>query len=585
MNNMSGSKYIWFSPVYYLLLFLPFLFAALSLLGWAVENMLITRFFAGSPSMAVNTALSIIVCALGLALKKTAGPVPGSGLVLTLSLLLVLLQFTTLVSYWLQTSWSWLWWPSLLFTDSPNAPLSSPQSCLALVFLLLATALLSFNNSQAEYRRLIFVVQTLAILAFSSGLVALLGYLLTDPRYFSLSPNIGVAANTLVSIFLLSIVIFFRDVNHGLARSIFSTGIGSQVLKYFLPISLLGSCLVIVLNVAQYPGHLELLPVFASIFLIGGLMVFILILAERLNREEKIKKEARKKYETIFEENSDGMLLVDQQGIILAANQQMEELIGFPRKSLTGRAFDTLITESVRTSHLLFSKNYSASDSGAIEKIISIHTIHNEIVPVSITINKISDNTEAQFILSLRDQRELVALNTQLDELSYIATHDPLTRLPNRYLLEELSIQMFATAERNNHKVAVCFCDLDSFKQVNDDYGHQVGDALLVEMGNRLVKVTRKQDVVARLGGDEFIILFNELKSATDIGNRADSVMRKVSEPFCYKGLTINVTISMGICFYPTHGKTLNDILTMADEKLYQAKDDGKNNYKIYDAV
>ncbi|MGZ5781344.1 MAG: diguanylate cyclase domain-containing protein, partial [Burkholderiaceae bacterium] len=160
----------------------------------------------------------------------------------------------------------------------------------------------------------------------------------------------------------------------------------------------------------------------------------------------------------------------------------------------------------------------------------------------------------------------------------YASFHDPLTALPNRILFSDRLEHGIAQAKRHNRILAVMFIDLDKFKHINDTFGHEVGDKVLIEVANRLIKFTRKDDTVCRQGGDEFLYLLFEIKSETDAAIIAKKIIRTLNEPCPVKtdngDVNPNIMPSIGIAIYPKDGATPDVLIKNADKAMYQAKRD-----------
>ncbi|GLI37589.1 EAL domain-containing protein [Geobacter hydrogenophilus] len=171
------------------------------------------------------------------------------------------------------------------------------------------------------------------------------------------------------------------------------------------------------------------------------------------------------------------------------------------------------------------------------------------------------------------------------EQLVYQATHDPLTGLPNRNLLQDRLGQALALeAFRRRNPICVMFLDLDNFKKVNDTLGHTVGDMLLKAVANRLKNCLRGGDTVARLGGDEYIIVLPNVREMHDVITVAKKMINVFAAPLLLMGNEIYVTASIGIALFPTDGETVDALLKNADAAMYHAKEQGKNNYQFYSA-
>lgn len=164
----------------------------------------------------------------------------------------------------------------------------------------------------------------------------------------------------------------------------------------------------------------------------------------------------------------------------------------------------------------------------------------------------------------------------------HMSLHDPLTGLPNRLAYNDRLAWAISDTKRNDGKLAVMFVDADGFKQVNDTYGHDVGDQVLLEMAKRLKETIPSTDTVARLGGDEFIIL-SHLKDDHDAEVIAKQLDAAFSTHFKVSGNYINLSMSIGISLFPKHGLEPSELLRHADRAMYKIKKNGKNGYGIFE--
>ena len=168
-------------------------------------------------------------------------------------------------------------------------------------------------------------------------------------------------------------------------------------------------------------------------------------------------------------------------------------------------------------------------------------------------------------------------------KIEYISQPDFLTGLPNRSVLSLNLKQLIYQSKRNSKIVAVCYLDLDNFKPINDCYGHQAGDAVLVEVANRILKSIRIVDKVSRLGGDEFVILITELNLSKDYLPVINRVIHEIKQPFnLANGAVVHVGASVGISFLPTDSEDPGILLRIADEAMYQSKANGRNQLFEY---
>lgn len=160
-------------------------------------------------------------------------------------------------------------------------------------------------------------------------------------------------------------------------------------------------------------------------------------------------------------------------------------------------------------------------------------------------------------------------------QLLYAAGHDDLTDLPNRTLLLDRLQTSLTLAEREQVGLSVLFIDIDGFKDINDGYGHAMGDLLLQQIAKRLGVCVRKSDTVGRLGGDEFLIILNKVSNPESAALVAEKIRVALSEAFVVEGASLFVSASTGIASYPEHGKEPLDLVQAADKAMYQAKKNG----------
>ncbi len=167
------------------------------------------------------------------------------------------------------------------------------------------------------------------------------------------------------------------------------------------------------------------------------------------------------------------------------------------------------------------------------------------------------------------------------DQLRMLASHDALTKLPNRRLFYDRFAVALANAQRNQGKLAVLSLDIDNFKEINDTCGHEIGDTALVETAQRLTQTLRSIDTVARFGGDEFVILLWEIGSTSDASEVALKLLEQFQTPFGTSNPVQTLHVSVGIALYPDHGADLETLLRKSDEALYAVKRQGKNHFKF----
>jgi len=185
--------------------------------------------------------------------------------------------------------------------------------------------------------------------------------------------------------------------------------------------------------------------------------------------------------------------------------------------------------------------------------------------------------------LEQKVQQRTQELSNANQHLQFLATHDNLTGLPNRFLFFDRLDQAIKKSRRLKHKFALLFIDLDDFKNVNDSYGHLIGDEVLQKVAEFLANTVRDSDTVARIAGDEFTIILDNVQTMSNVETIAQKTVEAVSQPIETEQAMIVVTASIGISLYPDHGEDTETLLHKADMAMYLIKDGEKNSYTLYE--
>ncbi len=203
--------------------------------------------------------------------------------------------------------------------------------------------------------------------------------------------------------------------------------------------------------------------------------------------------------------------------------------------------------------------------------------------PVKINgiIQNISEQKAAQLALETANY-ELEYANRILE---HIAHYDALTHLPNRVLLADRMQQAMLHNQRSGESLAVAFIDLDGFKAINDQYGHGIGDKLLITIARRMKAALRESDTLARIGGDEFVVVLTQLKNITDCEPLLRRLLDAAAEPVELDERVLEVSASIGVTIYPQDGVDAEQLLRHADQAMYLAKQAGKNCYHLFDVA
>lgn len=301
-----------------------------------------------------------------------------------------------------------------------------------------------------------------------------------------------------------------------------------------------------------------------------------------LDETNRIESEARLRLSaTVFDNAHEGIMVTDAAQRILDVNPTFTEITGYSRDDALGER--PSIFKSGRQSKQFYTAMWSVLNSqgywrGELSNLRKNGTVYTALTTISAIHDTGGELTHFVSVFS-----DITQMKTHQERLEMLAHYDSLTRLPNRVLLADRMKQVLDSAQDMPGYTAVCYMDLDGFKQINDQYGHTVGDQLLVEIAGRLKSSLRGHDTVARLGGDEFVLLFSELDSVHACELAAERVLSVIARPIQVDALELQITASMGITLYPDDGSDADLLLRHADQAMYQAKLTGRNRYQLYD--
>ncbi|MEI6413320.1 MAG: diguanylate cyclase [Pseudomonadota bacterium] len=286
---------------------------------------------------------------------------------------------------------------------------------------------------------------------------------------------------------------------------------------------------------------------------------------------------------SVFSHSQNGILLTDAGNCIIDVNPAFTRITGYPREEVLGQnprlmrsnrqdpAFYAGMWEALRIRGTWQGEIWNLRKSGEpYASQLSISAVTDEDGQLQHYVGIFSDVTETK---------------VHVAEMERIAFFDPLTGVPNRRLLLDRLSQALAHTQRSERLLAVCYLDLDGFKPVNDQFGHDAGDQLLVEIAARLQSMLRAGDTLARLGGDEFVLLLGGLESNDDCYNALERVLEAIARPMTISGQPVSVSASIGVTLCPCDAADTGTLLRHADQAMYQAKELGRNRFYLYDAT
>lgn len=286
------------------------------------------------------------------------------------------------------------------------------------------------------------------------------------------------------------------------------------------------------------------------------------------------------KLTNVLNHTADMVMVTDTNGVIEYVNQQFETVTGYTSEEVCGK-YPSLLS-SGKQSDDTYKELWETIKSGKkYENVIINKRKDGSLFYEEKTISPLTDDNDniLYFISTSKDVTKRIESE---QKLAHLAHHDALTGLPNRTLIIDRLKQALFHAELHNRLVAVMFLDLDHFKKINDSYGHNVGDELLIQITDRLSGSVRSEDTVGRYAGDEFVILLDDINNEHHISILAQKLVDTLNEEFNVFGRKLRISASIGVSFYPTDGKTSDELIRNADIAMYRAKEMGKNTYQFY---
>jgi diguanylate cyclase (GGDEF)-like protein/PAS domain S-box-containing protein len=283
----------------------------------------------------------------------------------------------------------------------------------------------------------------------------------------------------------------------------------------------------------------------------------------------------------VFMSTHEGIMLTDSNSSITDVNPAFTDITGYSKNDVLGKKPSVLA--SGKQSPDFYKTMWEQLDSNGkwqgeiwnrhkdgsfYAELLSISAIKDHSGVVKSYVGVFSDITQSM---------------QQQEQLNLLAHYDVLTKLPNRTLFTDRFSQAIAHSKRANVSLAICFLDIDDFKPINDTYGHDVGDELLIQISKRIQSVLREGDTVSRQGGDEFALLLTEIDSREECEQLVQRLLEVISAPYSIGHTLHTITASVGITVYPKDLGDIDTLLRHADQAMYQAKLQGKNNYLFFD--
>ena len=304
------------------------------------------------------------------------------------------------------------------------------------------------------------------------------------------------------------------------------------------------------------------------------------VIAEDVTVKKQISEalmQSEMQYRLITENSQDLIKVVSANKKVTYASPSFTHVLGIPHESMIGESMLFGVwDEDYDVLSECHQKLVETNEPTSMEFRYKNHLGE----PVWVEV-KVTPILEEDKIVSFISTGRVITERKQFeDKLWQHANHDSLTGLPNRRMLENV---FHESLERccDEDMMAILFLDCDKFKHINDTFGHDVGDELLIALGKRLKAEIRENDIAARLGGDEFVVLLRNIQDKAHVERVAERLMEILREPYVLSHHTLHVTSSIGISMYPQHGNSAKDLLLLADEALYEVKKEGRNGFRI----
>jgi diguanylate cyclase (GGDEF)-like protein/PAS domain S-box-containing protein len=298
-------------------------------------------------------------------------------------------------------------------------------------------------------------------------------------------------------------------------------------------------------------------------------------ISERKQREEELRLAS-----TVFNLADEAMIVTNPQNDILSVNPAFTAITGYAPDEVIGRN-PKILSGKTHTKEFYQEQKSTLTETGSWSGEIVNRKKNGELYVEWLSIKRVL-NGKGELTHHVAVFSDITARKDAEARMRHLALHDALTSLPNRALLTERLEQAIVRARRDQLCLGLLYFDLDKFKPINDNYGHEVGDWLLQAVAGRVVDCIRESDTVARLGGDEFVVLLPRLENANDALIVAEKIRNALGKPFIFAEVSLEISASIGVAIYPEHGDEERTLTRNADAAMYHAKKSGRNQVVLY---
>jgi diguanylate cyclase (GGDEF)-like protein/PAS domain S-box-containing protein len=299
-------------------------------------------------------------------------------------------------------------------------------------------------------------------------------------------------------------------------------------------------------------------------------------ISDRKRAEENLRITA-----SVFGSSQEAILITDENNNIIDTNPAFTLITGYSREEVIGK--NPRLLGSGHQGRAFYDTMWQALQQGkAWRGEIWNRRKSGELYAELLSISAITDD-EGKVIRYVAVFSDITRIKEHEAELNRVAHYDALTGIPNRALLSDRMKQAIAQTMRDQNMTAVCYLDLDGFKPINDTFGHEAGDAVLIEIARRIGDTIRGADTVARLGGDEFAVVLLGLERGEECVATLERLLAAISLPIVVQGSNRTISASIGVSIYPLDDEDPDTLLRHADQAMYVAKQAGRNRFHIYD--
>lgn len=298
---------------------------------------------------------------------------------------------------------------------------------------------------------------------------------------------------------------------------------------------------------------------------------------KQIEAQRKLR-ESEEKYRFIANHTSDLIMILDDQKSITYVSTSSEPLLGYSSVECLDKHISVFISEHDILSFMNWGEQLEKTNT-VLETELRYKHASGCLIWMELRGSYVVDEDKKRTIIVSRDISERKKYE---EELRNIAFHDSLTGLPNRYYFNELLKDEMRKSKVHSMEMAIMYLDIDSFKQVNDTFGHAGGDAILIEFSKRIQKSIRNKDIVCRLSGDEFVIIVSIPSDEEVVRNIASQIQAELKQPIVFEHRQIYITASIGISIYNEEELSSEELIKRADHALYEVKENGKNDVTFW---